>query len=96
MQQTDLKDISEHPAFVGDGRPGTYRNGTKSQKIDYVLLSPALFSRVLGGGVFRLGVWGGVNGTLFPHYDTMTRVDPRGERPRGDLRGREPVRPSPD
>jgi endonuclease/exonuclease/phosphatase family metal-dependent hydrolase len=73
LQQTDLRDISEHPAFVSDGRPGTYRNGAKSQKIDYVLLSPALFSRVVGGGVFRLGVWGGVDGTLFPHYDTMKR-----------------------
>jgi hypothetical protein len=23
--------------------------------------------------VFRKGVWGGKNGTLFPHYDTMTK-----------------------
>jgi predicted extracellular nuclease len=73
LQQTDLQDISQHPSFVSDGRRGTYANGTKSQKIDYVLLSPALFSRVIGGGVFRLGVWGGVNGTLFPHYATMTK-----------------------
>ena len=38
-----------------------------------MLLSPALFSRVIGGGVFRLGVCGGVNGTLFPHYATITK-----------------------
>ena len=73
LQHTDLKDISTHPAFTSDGRPGTYANGTKNQKIDYVLLSPTLFDRVTGGGVFRLGVWGGKNGTLFPHYATMTK-----------------------
>jgi endonuclease/exonuclease/phosphatase family metal-dependent hydrolase len=74
LGQTDLKDISTHPAFTDDGRPGTFRNGTKSQKIDYVLLSPALFGRVLGGAVFRTGVWGGKNGTLWPHYQTMTKA----------------------
>ncbi len=71
---SDLKDIFEHPAFVGDGRPGTYANGTASNKIDYLLLSPALFARVTAGGVFRKGVWGGVHGTLFPHYDEMTQA----------------------
>lgn len=58
---------------MSDGRPGTFANGTKSQKIDYILLSPALFGRVTGGGVLRRGVWGGTNGTLFPHYPTMTK-----------------------
>lgn len=74
LKQTDLKDISEHPAFTSDGRPGTYGNGNKSQKIDYVLLSPPLFNNVIGGGIFRTGVWGGKNGTLWPHYDTMERA----------------------
>jgi len=73
LKQTDLKDISQHPAFANDGRPGTYGNGNKSQKIDYVLLSPALFDNVIGGGTFRTGVWGGKNGTLWPHYQTMIR-----------------------
>ncbi|MFE6236093.1 endonuclease/exonuclease/phosphatase family protein [Cellulosimicrobium sp. NPDC057862] len=72
LERTDLRDVSEHTAFRGDGRPGTYGNGTASQKIDYVLLSPALFDRTVGGSVFRMGVWGGTKGTLFPHYDTMT------------------------
>jgi endonuclease/exonuclease/phosphatase family metal-dependent hydrolase len=69
---TDLRDISEHPKFTSDGRPGTFQNGTKSDKIDYILLSPTLFSKVTGGRIFRKGVWGGKNGTLFPHYATMT------------------------
>jgi endonuclease/exonuclease/phosphatase family metal-dependent hydrolase len=70
---SDLKEISDHPNFQGDGRKGTYKNGAPSQKIDYLLLSPLLYSRVKGGGVFRKGVWGGTNGTLFPHYEEMKR-----------------------
>jgi endonuclease/exonuclease/phosphatase family metal-dependent hydrolase len=71
--QSDLRDISEHPNYQSDGRPGTFGNGTKSQKLDYILLSPALFNRVAAGGVWRKGVWGGVNGTLFPHYEEMKK-----------------------
>ena len=73
LAQTDLRDVTESPAFTPDpnGRPGTHSNGTASSKIDYVLLSPALFNSVTGGGIFRCGVWGGKNGTLFPHYPTM-------------------------
>lgn len=71
---SDLQDVSLHPNFQGDGRPGTFGNGTASQKIDYILLSPELFARVTNAGVFRKGVWGGVNGTLFPHYPEMTKA----------------------
>jgi hypothetical protein len=73
LAQTDLRDITTHPSFTSDGRPGTFGNGTKSQKIDYVLLSPALFGRVTGGAIFRKGVWGGKQGTLFPHFPTITK-----------------------
>lgn len=71
---SDLRDVSMHSSFLNDGRPGTYGNGTASDKIDYLLLSPALFKRVQGGGIFRKGVWGGRNGTLFPHYEEMTKA----------------------
>ena len=74
FSNTELRDISTHPKFTDDGRPGTYANGTNSTKIDYVLLSPALFSKVTGGAVYRKGVWGGKHGTLFPHYETMTNA----------------------
>lgn len=70
---SDLTDIMAHATFVGDGRPGTYANGTKSGKIDYILLSPALAGRVTGGGVERRGVWGGKHGTLFPHLPEMLK-----------------------
>lgn len=71
---SDLKDITQHPQFQSDGRPGTFANGTASNKIDYILLSPALFAAVSTGGIWRKGVWGGTNGTLFPHYDEMTKA----------------------
>ena len=64
---SDLIDVMAHPKFVSDGRPGTYANGTKSGKIDYILLSPALSNHVKAAGIERRGVWGGKNGTLFPH-----------------------------
>ncbi len=72
-QQSDLKDIFDHPKFKADGQPGTFGNGTKNNKIDYILLSPALFSRVTNGGVERRGVWGGTNGTLFAHFPEITK-----------------------
>lgn len=62
------------PGFDDGGRPGTYANSTKSQKIDYLLLSPDLFARTESGGIFRLGIWGGKNGTLFPHYPEITKA----------------------
>lgn len=72
---SDLKDISTHPKFSYDGRDGTYANCTASQKIDYILLSPALYEAVSGGGTFRKGAWGGTHGTLWPHYPTITTRD---------------------
>lgn len=66
--------ITAHPAFDDGGRPGTFANGARSNKIDYILLSPALFAKVTGGQIFRMGVWGGTNGTLFPHFPEITKA----------------------
>lgn len=74
ISQTDLQDISEHPRFDDGGRPGTFGACTASNKIDYLLLSPALFSATKTGGIFRKGVWGGKNGTLFPHYPEIAKA----------------------
>ncbi len=56
LDGTDLRDVSEHPDFeVGefnvpqgnnDRGIGTFGLGNDNQKIDYILLSPALFDRV--------------------------------------------------
>ena len=69
---TDLRDTSEHPRFDDGGRPGTYGYCTARNKLDYVLLSPALYARASGGGIHRRGVWGGRRGRLWPIYETMT------------------------
>ena len=59
LADTSLRDISEHPDFVWGPRRGTFGGGNEDEKIDYVLLSPALFARATGGGVNRSGVWRG-------------------------------------
>jgi endonuclease/exonuclease/phosphatase family metal-dependent hydrolase len=74
VQNTDLKDITAHPNFDDGGRPGTFGTGTKANKIDYILLSPALFQKATGGKIFRMGVWGGTKGTLFPHFAEITKA----------------------
>ncbi|MEJ3748784.1 endonuclease/exonuclease/phosphatase family protein [Actinomycetes bacterium KLBMP 9797] len=74
LRDTDLRDISSHPTFDDGGRPGTYGYCTARNKLDYVLLSPSLFDRVTGGGIWRKGVWGGKRGVLWPIYDTMTKA----------------------
>jgi endonuclease/exonuclease/phosphatase family metal-dependent hydrolase len=70
---TSLRDISEHPAFEWGPRRGTFQGGNESDKIDYVLLSPALFAKATGGGVFRKGVWRGPRTkNKWDMYDTIT------------------------
>ncbi|MEM6395899.1 MAG: endonuclease/exonuclease/phosphatase family protein [Bacteroidota bacterium] len=69
LADTDLEDVSDHPNFeVGEFNVppsntnkgiGTYSLGNDNDKIDYLLLSPALFDRVTSGGLFRKGAWPG-------------------------------------
>jgi endonuclease/exonuclease/phosphatase family metal-dependent hydrolase len=70
-----LIDIMQHPKFKGDSRAGTYGNGSKSDKIDYILMSPELAAKGVTGSVERRGVWGGKNGTLFPHFPEIKRPE---------------------
>jgi endonuclease/exonuclease/phosphatase family metal-dependent hydrolase len=74
IRDTDLRDASEHPTFQDGGRPGTYKDGHARDKIDYVLLSPSLFQRMSQGGIWRMGVWGGKNGKLWPIYPEITQA----------------------
>jgi endonuclease/exonuclease/phosphatase family metal-dependent hydrolase len=72
IDDTDLKDVTTSPKFVHDKRPGTFGNATKTEKIDYILLSPALLGKVTAGAIFRKGAWGGKHGDLWDHYPTIT------------------------
>lgn len=69
---SNLKDIMELQQFHDPvGRSGTYGSGTKSTKIDYILLSPKLVKLVEDAGIERQGIWAGVNGDIFPHFDEI-------------------------
>jgi endonuclease/exonuclease/phosphatase family metal-dependent hydrolase len=68
QNRSTLVEVMAHHLFAGDGRPGAYGNGAKSGKIEYILMSPKLADKVQSGGIERHGVWGGKNGTLFPHF----------------------------
>lgn len=58
LTKTDLKDASLANGWVWGEREGTFKGG-KKEKIDYLLLSPALFAKVKAGGVDRKGLWHG-------------------------------------
>ena len=71
LAESGFKDISTHKAFSGDEHPGTFGRGSARDKIDYILLSPALYERVTGGGVWRKGVWGPNKKPLWEVYPEM-------------------------
>jgi endonuclease/exonuclease/phosphatase family metal-dependent hydrolase len=52
--ETDLKDAGDHDGFDWGTRKGTYQDG---QRIDYLLLSPALSDAFAKGGIDRRGIW---------------------------------------
>ncbi|MCS6853415.1 MAG: endonuclease/exonuclease/phosphatase family protein [Elioraea sp.] len=80
LHGTDLKDVSEHRSFTefeyraksGGRGIGTYGNGRDDEKIDYILLSPALFARVTKGGIFRKGAWPGMRPQRWEVYPELT------------------------
>ena len=65
-----LVDVSTLPAFDPGPRPGTFQSCSHRNRLDYILVSPALASHVTGGGVERRGLWG-----------TPTNVNPPGAWP---------------
>jgi endonuclease/exonuclease/phosphatase family metal-dependent hydrolase len=71
--ETDLRDAFTHQDFDDGGFPGTYGSSTANNKIDYLLLSPALFATVERGGVWRKGMWPGVRPRKWECYEEITR-----------------------
>lgn len=72
VQHTDLKDVFTHELFDDGGYPGTYGSCKAVNKIDYILLSPALFERVQAGGVMRQGMWPGSRPKRWDTYPELT------------------------
>lgn len=79
LANTDLQDASAHPTFdPGEFNGiGTFGLGNDNDKIDYLLLSPALFSRIQATGLFRMGAWPGVRPvrwTVYPELQHKVQV----------------------
>ena len=84
IADTDLQDVSAHPKFdVGEFNVpagntnrgiGTYGLGNDNNKIDYLLLSPALFDRVTAASIFRKGAWPGSRPKRWEVYDELTET----------------------
>jgi endonuclease/exonuclease/phosphatase family metal-dependent hydrolase len=82
LANTDLRDVSDHELFdTGEfkGREGTNERGmgtfglgNDGDKIDYLLLSPALFARVTAAGLFRKGAWPGSRPPRWTVYPELT------------------------
>lgn len=73
LSNTDLKDFSLHNSFAvnDNGGIGTFGNGSDNNKIDYILLSPALFNKVIAGGIFRKGAWAGKRSPKWEMYPEL-------------------------
>ena len=71
---TDLTDISALDGHDNGGHPGTFGGSTAANKIDYILLSPALRERAGASGVFRRGTWPGKRPVK---WDAYPEIDPR-------------------
>jgi endonuclease/exonuclease/phosphatase family metal-dependent hydrolase len=74
LTNTDLKDFSNHNTFVinDNGGVGTYGNGSDKNKIDYILLSPNLFDKIIACGIFRKGAWAGKQRPKWEMYPELT------------------------
>lgn len=73
FEGASLRDAQSHPAFDTGGFPGTFGSSGASSRIDHILLSPALFGLMRGGGIFRRGMWPGVRPRKWDAFPEVTR-----------------------
>jgi endonuclease/exonuclease/phosphatase family metal-dependent hydrolase len=72
LEETHLKDAMSHPAYAG-AFPGTYKLASAKEKIDYLLLSPVLFDKVINVDVNRRGYWT----AKWEHFDNLDDPEKR-------------------
>ncbi len=69
LWQDGFVDVRDHPSYPTD-RPGTFDTGTAANKIDYLIMSPQLRSKLTNTGIER-------RGSYHPHtwvpFDTVTK-----------------------
>jgi endonuclease/exonuclease/phosphatase family metal-dependent hydrolase len=70
LLQGDFADVITHPDYPTD-RPGTYTTGLANEKIDYLIMSPALRARLKTTGIERRGTY---HPRLWPSFDTVTKT----------------------
>lgn len=63
-------DVSTHPNYPTD-RPGTYGTGLKTQKLDYLIMSPQLQAKLHDVGIERRGSY---HPTLWDHFDSVDKT----------------------
>lgn len=64
----DWRDVSAHPDWPSE-RPGTYDTGTAANKLDYLILSPALRACLEATGIERRGSY---HPGIWKPFDTVT------------------------
>lgn len=66
----DFADVMTHPDYPQD-RPGTYTTGLANEKIDYLIMSPALRARLRTTGIERRGTY---HPRLWQSFDTVKKT----------------------
>jgi exonuclease III len=62
-------DVIDHPSYPQD-RKGTYDTGLDNNKIDYLIMSPALRGKLTDTGIERRGTY---HPKLWASFDTVTK-----------------------
>src|SRR4051794_36898351 len=73
VQGTTVRDAFTRSGLDNGGFPGTFGPCNAGKKIDYLLLSPELFSKAQVGGTFRRGMWPGSRPKRWETYPELTR-----------------------
>jgi endonuclease/exonuclease/phosphatase family metal-dependent hydrolase len=69
LRHTNLRDISSHAAFESGDRRRADESAVATDKIDYILLSPALFALTLRGAVLRKSACGSDTDRAFEYHE---------------------------